>query len=382
VNHRLQFMHSEPLTVGAEIEVMLIDAASGDLVSQALALKKATDAGPYQAQLKLEITQSMFELNTSVHSRADQLAVELANIATYLDGQARAVGARICGGGVHPFHSWTEQQISPTNRFEAVADRYGYLAKQFTVFSQHVHIGVNDGDQAVRLTHALTRYVPQLIALTAASPIYRGVDTSFDCCRLNFISSFPLSGHAPQCTDWSAFLAYVDRMLALGIIESLKDFYWDVRPKPNYGTVEVRVCDTPLDVQLATDIVAYVQALVYELLRHRGSFDFDELYLPYAYNRFQACRFGLDGRIVEPWKGARVRIADDVRHTIDQLANAARDLGSTTALNRLYQRAGQNRNGSSWIREHRALNSELSGLMLECADRWIDRARSADLTGV
>lgn len=375
IDEELNFVPSEALTVGTELEVMLIDADTGDMVHQAVPLMRGVERGPYMGQLKFEVTQSMLEINSRVHQSTEALNAELVAITHYLDRAARSVGARICGGGVHPFHSWPSQKISPSARFEEVSERYGYLAKQFAVFGQHIHVGVGSGDTALRVLHALARYVPQLIALTASSPLYRGIDTRFDCCRLNFVAAFPHSGHAPPIKDWAQFSSHIERIHKHGIIGSMKDLYWDIRPKPQYGTVEVRVLDTPLDVQLAADAVSYVQALVHDILQQHGGSDLDELYLPYRFNRFQACRFGLEGRIVDP-QGKHVRLADDVRQSIDRLQMTARSLGSSAALDRLYRRAEIARNGSSWIREQLAESGDLRRVVLGCVERWIDRAQA------
>src|SRR5690606_877548 len=136
-----------------------------------------------------------------------------------------------------PFHHWAQRRIFPTERFSALYALYGYLAKQFTVFGQHVHIGCSSGDAAIRLTHQLARFVPHFIALAAASPFSQGEDTSFDSSRLHAISVFPLSGHMPAVEDWSAFARYYARMAGFGIVRCMKDLYWDVRPKPEFGTV-------------------------------------------------------------------------------------------------------------------------------------------------
>ena len=154
---------------------------------------------------------------------------------------------RVAGGGSHPFHDWADRRIFPTGRFRSILERYGYLAKQFTVFGQHIHVGCPGGDDAVYLIHMLTRYVPHFIALSAASPFYQGEDTQFQSSRLTSINAFPLAGHMPFVRDWAEFLEYYDKMRGFGIVASMKDFYWDIRPKPEYGTVEIRVCDTPLD---------------------------------------------------------------------------------------------------------------------------------------
>jgi carboxylate-amine ligase len=103
-----------------------------------------------------------------------------------------------------------------------------------------VHIGCENGTQAMCLLHRLAPYVPQFIALAASSPYFQGVDTSYDCARLNSINAFPLSGRAPFLTDWPAFERFFNKLKSLGVVESMKDFYWDIRPKPEYRTVEVR----------------------------------------------------------------------------------------------------------------------------------------------
>src|SRR5690606_31979681 len=125
------------------------------------------------------------------------------------------------------------------------------LAKQFTVFGQHIHVGCGSGDDAIYLVHALARYVPHFIALSASSPFSQGVDTAFDSSRLNAIAAFPLSGSMPFVQSWDELNAYVAKMYRFRIIGSMKDFYWDIRPKPEYGTIEIRVCDTPLTVERA-----------------------------------------------------------------------------------------------------------------------------------
>jgi carboxylate-amine ligase len=191
-------------------------------------------------------------------------------------------------------------------RFQQLSQLYGYLAKQFTIFGQHVHIGCADGDSALYLLHALSRYVPHFIALSASSPYHQGVDTAFDSARLNSVFAFPLSGRAPVTLSAGTISSPTSRRCAHRVVESMKDFYWDIRPKPEYGTIEVRVFDTPLTVERAAALAAYVQALARWLLIERPVRAVDEDdYLVYTYNRFQACRFGLDGMM----RGAGARLS-------------------------------------------------------------------------
>src|SRR5204863_6994680 len=172
------------------------------------------------------------------HTRYDALLVELKRIRDAVVQAATRLNLRIAGGGSHPFHKWSERRIYPTERFRHLLEVYGYLAKQFTVFGQHIHIGCPSGDDAVFLIHILTRYVPHFIALSASSPFYQGEDTSFQCSRLTAVSAFPLAGHIPFVRDWAEFLEYFSAMKGFGIVASMKDFYWDIRPKPEYGTIE------------------------------------------------------------------------------------------------------------------------------------------------
>ncbi len=169
------------------------------------------------------------------------------------------------------------------------------------MFGQHVHIGVRSGDEAVRLTHALARYVPHFIALSASSPFAGGADTQFDSSRLNVVNAFPLAGFMPYVADWDEFEHYFGEMQGFGIVESMKDFYWDIRPKPEYGTIEIRVFDTPLTVARAAELAAYAQALAAAVREDRGWSPHPSQYLVYSYNRFQACRFGFGATIVDPF---------------------------------------------------------------------------------
>ena len=167
-------------------------------------------------------------------------------------------------------------------------------------------------DDAIYLSHALIRYVPHFIALAASSPYYQGVDTAFDSSRLSVVNAFPLSGTMPLVRSWVEFNRYYDRMVDLGIVKSMKDFYWDIRPKPEYGTVEIRVCDTPLTVDRAAQVAAFAQALARWLWEERPIDVGADIYLTHSYNRFQACRHGFSGTLIDAATGRARPLADDL----------------------------------------------------------------------
>jgi glutamate---cysteine ligase / carboxylate-amine ligase len=282
----LEFGVSESLTMGVELELQLIDRRTGDLTRGASDLIALVGRQPFPGNITPEITESMLEVSTSIQHAFDPLLSQLIAIRDALVVGADRLDLEIAGGGTHPFQRWYDRQIYDRPRFRHVAGLYGYLAKQFTVFGQHVHIGCESGTQAMRLLHRLSVYIPQFIALAAGSPYFQGVDTAYDCSRLNSVYAFPLSGRAPFLTDWPAFERFFAKLKRLGVVESMKDFYWDIRPKPEYGTIEVRVFDTPLTVERAAALAAYVQAICRMLLEHPVAPESEDIYLTYNYNRF------------------------------------------------------------------------------------------------
>jgi carboxylate-amine ligase len=365
----LAFTSSAPLTFGVELELMLVNTRDFNLAPDADdLLRRATREAP-GGELKPEITQSMVEINTSVHERYPELLAELEGTRDVLTGHARKMNVAIAGGGTHPFQKWSDRKIYPTERFLSVSEKYGFLAKQFTVFGQHVHVGCASADDAIYLSHALIRYVPHFIALAASSPFYQGVDTAFDSSRLSVVNAFPLSGTMPLVRSWAEFNRYYDRMYDLGIVASMKDFYWDVRPKPEYGTVEVRVCDTPLTVARAAQIAAFVQALARWLWDERAVDVTADLYLTHSHNRFQACRHGFAGTLVDAASGRARPLADDLRETLERLAPHAQTLGSQDAFTALAACIEQG-NDAAWLRQAFAETQTLTDVVRRQSALW------------
>jgi carboxylate-amine ligase len=366
----LEFHTSPGHTLGVELELQLVQSHDLDLARDAAELLARLEKLQLPGAVKPEITESMIELNTSVHERHATLAAELQAMRDAVVKEAGMLNLRVCGGGTHPFHSWTERRIFPTERFKHVLERYGYLAKQFTVFGQHIHLGCPDGDDAVYLVHMLTRYVPHFIALSAASPFYQGEDTSFQSSRLTAVNAFPLAGHMPFVKDWAEFLEYYDKMRSFGIVESMKDFYWDIRPKPEYGTVEIRICDTPLEVGRAAALAAYAQALAKWLLEERPRPAKRAVYLVNAFNRFEAARFGLRGQFIDPFEETKRALAEDILGALAGVMPQADALGSAETLAALAADVRRGYTDADWLRERFAANRSLAHTVRESAARW------------
>jgi glutamate---cysteine ligase / carboxylate-amine ligase len=332
------FATSRSLTMGVELELQLVSLSDFDLVSASPDMLELLGRAPFPGNVTPEITQSMIEINSSVHTSHAELLAELNEIRDCLLRAGDRLNVGVCGGGTHPFQQWSQRKIFSKPRFREVSALYGYLAKQFTVFGQHVHIGCSSGDEALFLLHSLNRYIPHFIALSASSPFLQGSDTLFNSARLNSVFAFPLSGRAPFLLEWEAFERdYFARMESTGIVRSMKDFYWDLRPKPEYGTIELRVCDTPLTVERVAALACYLQALCRHLLERREASPREDDYLVYNYNRFQACRFGLDGTIVHPQSHETLSLREDILTTVRHLEPHAQALGSEAALEHIYR---------------------------------------------
>ena len=299
---QIPFVSSAPNTLGIELELQLIDPTSYDLTAASDELLAQMANHPIADRVKPEITRSMIELNSSVHEHPMGLLAEMREMRDALVEAADAVGVSVAGGGAHPFMRWQERSISDTPRFQYLAEMYGYLARQFTVFGQHIHLGVKAG----------RRHPAGAPPVALCAPFHRAVGV---------LALLRGRGHAvlvlaperrqqlpagrPHATGGEGLVPVRGPPVATARLwpgREHQDLYWDIRPKPEFGTVEIRVCDTPLTVERACQIAALAQALAVLLMREPEPSD--KAWLSYRSNHFQACRFGLQGSYVTPTASA------------------------------------------------------------------------------
>lgn len=345
------FKTSSSGSIGIELEFQIINPNSFSLISRSKDLIRSIQNNKYSAMIKPEITQSMIEINSSIHYSIKDMLDELNEIKIFLLQQAYEMNVLFCGGGTHPFQKWSMQKIFPSVRYKNLSHIYRFLSKRSTVFGQHIHIGCKNADDAIYLTHALARYVPQLIAMCASSPFYQSIDTGYHSSRLTIFSSFPSSGVIPYLTQWEEFSDYFFKMRNLKIISSMKDLYWDIRPKPEFGTVEVRVCDTPLTIKKAVIVTAYIQALALYLLEEKPFHLSPDLYYLYTFNRFQACRYGFEGNYIDPNTHQRYLILDDILNTMKKIERYANQLNSMPYLSQLMTDLVNKKNDATVLRQ-------------------------------
>ncbi len=357
------FKSSQPLTLGVELELQLVSLSNLDLVDASPDMLDLLSRSSFPGNVVPEITESMIEVSTDVQTNHGGLLRQLREIRDALVNAGDRLNVGICGGGTHPFQQWHERKIFSKPRFKEVSALYGYLAKQFTIFGQHIHVGCASGDDAMFLLHSLNRYVPHFIALAASSPFVQRRDTLFNSARLNSVFAFPLSGRAPFTLSWEDFVSgYFARMEHTGIVNSMKDFYWDIRPKPEFGTIELRVCDTPLTVERAAALAGYLQELCHALLERSERPPVEDDYLVYNYNRFQACRFGLNGLVVHPKTYESLSLREDILATLRGLQRDSKTTANSDALNYLAS-AVQDGSDATFLRQQYQVRGSSEGMV-------------------
>ena len=364
------FGQSAALSLGVELELQLVNTHDYDLAPYAQDMLRMMASRKLPGSVVPEMTSSMIEISTGVCTSTAQVLDELTQLRDALVACADKLNIAVVGGGTHPFQQWHERRIYDKPRFRELSELYGYLSKQFTIFGQHVHVGCPDANTALLTLHRMSRYIPHFIALSASSPYVQGQDTAFDSARLNSVFAFPLSGRAPFALTWDAFEAYYDKMTRTGVVTSMKDFYWDIRPKPEYGTIEIRVFDTPLTVERAAALAAYVQSLAAWSMTDEPFMPAEDDYLVYTYNRFQACRFGLDAVYVDPATGTHMPLREHIRLTMDHIAPHAARCGAEAGLALLREEITQDRNDARWLRERQGEERLLAEVIRQAAGRF------------
>ena len=363
------FGPSAALSLGVELELQLVNTHNYDMTPYAPDMLALLKNAKVPGSIVPEVTTSMIEISTGICSDAQDAYQQLAVTRDALVKAADRLNIALAGGGTHPFQQWHQQRIYDKPRFKELTALYGYLTKQFTIFGQHVHVGCPSADDALLMLHRLSRYIPHFIALSASSPFVQGQDTAFDSARLNSVFAFPLSGRAPFALHWEDFERYFDKMTATGVVRSMKDFYWDIRPKPEFGTVEVRVFDTPLSIERAAALAAYVQSLGAWFLADDPFKPTEDDYLVYTYNRFQACRFGLEGTYVDPATSEQFGLREHILLTMQRLQNHAPE-GSKAALQELRKTVNDGMNDARRLRDAYASAQQLPEVVRQSALRF------------
>ena len=317
-------------TIGIEEELMIVDAETYNLVN---AIESLLEDGP-EGQVKPELMESVLEIATDPAPNTAAAGRQLRALRRHVRETAAKHGLAIGSAGTHPFAMWEEQRISARQRYRDLVSSLRFVARQELIFGVHVHVGLDDPDKAIRVANGMRVHLAVLLALSANSPFWRGQATGLLSARTPIFRQFPRVGIPPAWNDWADYEREINFMVDSGVMEDYTYLWYDVRPHPNLGTVEVRVCDSQTRIEHTLGLAALVQAMVRELAEHYDSGGTLAAY-PWQMldeNKWLAARHGLDGELVDLPSSERVATKVLARRLVDRLRDHATDLGSAGEL--------------------------------------------------
>jgi carboxylate-amine ligase len=320
-------------TLGVEEELMILDAETLAL-SNSIETMLASVSGETTGEVKPELMESVLEVATEPCRDTSEAEHQLRALRNQVQSTAAERGLAIGSAGTHPFAMWEEQRIVARPRYRDLVAALRFVARQELIFGLHVHVGIDDPDKAIHVANGMRVHVPLLVALAANSPFWRGDLTGLVSTRVPIFRAFPRVGIPPRYEDFDDYSQRVKFMVDSGAIEDYTYLWYDVRPHPNFGTVEIRALDAQTRLEHTLGLAAMIQAMVKELCEH---FDSGERLSRYPYemldeNKFLAARHGLDGEMVDLPRDERVETKRLARRVLDRMREHAQDLGAEGQL--------------------------------------------------
>jgi len=331
VEHRFT---GPPYTLGVEEELMIVDAETLDLANSIEGLLDDLAGSDSPGEVKPELMESVCEVATTPCADAGEAARQLDRLRHDVMAAAERRGLAIGAAGTHPFAMWEDQRIVSRPRYRELVAGLQWVARQELIFGIHVHVGVDDPDKAVHIANGMRVHLPLLLALSANSPFWRASATGLLSSRTPIFRSFPRVGIPPRYEDFADWERRMQFMLESRVIPDYTYLWYDVRPHPNFGTVEVRVMDSQTRLEHTVGLAALTQAMVKELGEHfdsgreLGRYPFEML----DENKWLAARHGLDGELVDLPSRDRVKTSHLARRLVERLREHAQDLGSADEL--------------------------------------------------
>jgi glutamate---cysteine ligase / carboxylate-amine ligase len=319
-------------TLGIEEELMIVDAETLELQNSIEAMLAALPQA--EAQIKPELMESVLEVATTPCRNTREAGAQLRDLRRLTAKTAGELGLAIGSAGTHPFAMWEDQRIVARPRYRDLVAALRFVARQELIFGVHVHVGIDDPDKAIHVANGMRVHVPLLLALSANSPFWRADATGLLSTRTPIFRAFPRVGIPPTYASFDEYSSRVGFMIESGAIEDYTYLWYDVRPHPNFGTVEIRVMDGQTRLEHTLALAALVQAMVKELAEH---FDSGEPLSEYPYemldeNKWLAARHGLDGDLVDLPSKDRVATKELVRRVRDRVRGHSEELGSADDL--------------------------------------------------
>jgi glutamate---cysteine ligase / carboxylate-amine ligase len=321
------FKGSERPTLGVEIEVQLVDE-SGALATEPAATKILAEIGD-EPGFKHELLECTVEVITDVCATVGHARKDLGDKVERLIEVADGFGYRVACTGTHPFSSWADQTVSPDPRYHRLIEDCQWTARRLLIFGVHTHVGVGSGEEAIAIANSLATFIPHFLALSSSSPYWMGRDTGLASTRSKIFESLPTAGLPYSMENWGQFQRFMRTLIGAGTIRSIREVWWDIRPHPGFGTLELRICDGIPTMDELCSIVALSQSLVVwlseqyshglEIPQHRAWTVRD--------NKWRAARYGIDAEIIRDEDGNVMSLRRSIGDLVERLSPVAERLG-------------------------------------------------------
>jgi glutamate---cysteine ligase / carboxylate-amine ligase len=367
-------------TLGIEEELMIVDEETLDLSNSIESLLSDLSEIPTEGEVKPELMESVCEIATTPVRNTVEAGAQLRALRRTVNQVAQQHGLAIGSAGTHPFALWEDQRIVARPRYRDLISGLQFVARQEIIFGIHVHVGVDHPDKAIHVTNGMRVHLPLLLALSGNSPFWRGDNTGLDSTRTPIFRAFPRVGIPPRYDDFEDWARRIEFMMQSKVIGDYTYLWYDVRPHPNFGTVEVRVMDSQTRVEHTLALAALVQAMVKELGEH---FDEGNKLSRYPYemldeNKWMAARHGLGAQLVDLPDKDRVPVPELTRRLMARLRPHAEALGSEADFDCLEEILDRG-NGASRQEVVYEANHDLREVVREVLDATVPE--TAEATG-
>jgi len=362
---RIPFRGSPAPTLGVELEIQIVDPTTMNLTSGSVDIIGRVGEHP---KIKQELTQSTIEVITGICNDVPHAREDLRETLRTLYDIGDDMDFAFVMAGTHPFAQWRDQDIYPNERYQHLVDRIQWPARRLMIYGLHVHVGIGSGEKAIAISNALTTYIPHILALSASSPFVDYEDTGLASARAKIFEGMPTAGLPFRLANYGEFQAFMNTLIRAGAIETIREIWWDIRPHPDFGTLEIRVCDVPSSLTEVAALTAFIQSLVVCLGTSYDTGEYVDILKAWIVreNKWRACRHGLEADIIIDNTGEQSPLREEITQLIEKLEPFAKHLGCRDELQDVHAML---RDGVSYERQRRvyAETGELDAIVRSLA---------------
>jgi carboxylate-amine ligase len=317
-------------TIGIEEEYQTIDPVTRDLRSHIHSEIIAKGKLRMEERIKAEMHQSVVEVGTGVCKNIKDAKAEVRQLRTEMVKLAHENGLLLAAGATHPFADWRAQEIYPDERYHQVVEDMQLVARANLIFGLHVHVGMEDRETTIHLMNSMRYFLPHLLALSANSPFWLGMNTGLKSYRCKVFDKFPRTNIPDTFTSWSDFENFVNLLIRTKCIDNAKKIWWDIRPHPFFNTLEIRICDIPLRLDETIALAALIQATVVKLYKlHSRNQSFRQYSRALIMeNKWRAARYGISGKLIDFGKECEVSERDLILEYLEFVDDVVDELDS------------------------------------------------------